>query len=141
MDEDRMTGTAKNLGGKVEEGFGRATGDRQTQFQGKATQLEGTLQDLYGQAKDTAAETVEVVRERAGEAEDFLRSTIEQRPVYDRRRLSRDRILDRIARAPRPPLVVSRSGPLRLFETTSTNSIGRRKRLVSNYDRSYSMRA
>jgi uncharacterized protein YjbJ (UPF0337 family) len=27
MEEDRMSGTAKNLGGKVEEGFGRVTGD------------------------------------------------------------------------------------------------------------------
>jgi uncharacterized protein YjbJ (UPF0337 family) len=80
MDEDRLTGTAKNLGGKVEEGFGRATDDTKTQFQGKATQLEGTLQDLYGQAKDTAADTVQIMRERAGEADDFLRTTIEQRP-------------------------------------------------------------
>ena len=30
MDENRVTGTAKNLGGKVEEGLGRMTGDAQT---------------------------------------------------------------------------------------------------------------
>jgi uncharacterized protein YjbJ (UPF0337 family) len=80
MNEDRLTGTAKNLGGKVEEGFGRATGDAKTQFEGKARQAEGALQDLYGQAKDTAADTVEIMRERASDVDDFLRTTIEQRP-------------------------------------------------------------
>jgi uncharacterized protein YjbJ (UPF0337 family) len=80
MNEDRLAGTAKNLGGKVEAGLGRATGDAKTQLQGEATQLEGTLQDLYGQAKDTAADTLEAAREAAGQADDFLRTTIEQRP-------------------------------------------------------------
>jgi uncharacterized protein YjbJ (UPF0337 family) len=80
MNEDRLSGTARNLGGKIEEGFGRATGDTKTQLQGKATQLEGTLEDLYGQAKDTAADTFEAARDVAGQADDFLRTTIEQRP-------------------------------------------------------------
>ena len=44
MNEDRLTGNAKNLGGQVEEGFGRATGDVKTQLQGKAKQMEGALQ-------------------------------------------------------------------------------------------------
>ena len=55
MNEDRLTGNAKNFGGQVEEGFGRATGDVKTQLQGKAKQAEGPLQDVYGQAKDAAA--------------------------------------------------------------------------------------
>jgi uncharacterized protein YjbJ (UPF0337 family) len=80
MNEDRLSGTAKSVGGQVEEGFGRATGDVKTQFQGKARQMEGTLQDVYGQAKDTAAEAAEAIREASSEAGDFLRTTIEQRP-------------------------------------------------------------
>ena len=80
MNEDRLTGNAKNFGGQVEEGFGRATGDVKTQLQGKAKQMEGTLQDVYGQAKETAADTAEAIRERASEAGDFLRTTIEERP-------------------------------------------------------------
>jgi uncharacterized protein YjbJ (UPF0337 family) len=80
MDEDRLRGTAKSFGGKVEEGFGRATGDVKTQMQDKTANLEGRAQDLYGQAKDTAAETFEAVRERAGQADDFIRTTIEERP-------------------------------------------------------------
>jgi len=80
MNEDRIVGTAKNVGGKVEEGIGRATGDFRTQVQGKAKQVEGDLQDLYGQAKDAAASAAQVVRESAGEAEDYVRKLIEQRP-------------------------------------------------------------
>src|SRR5947207_9387369 len=80
MNEDRLGGTAKNVGGQVEEGFGRATGDMKSQLQGKARQMEGTLQEVYGQAKETAADAAEALRESAGEAGDFLRTTIEERP-------------------------------------------------------------
>jgi uncharacterized protein YjbJ (UPF0337 family) len=80
MNEDRVYGTAKNLGGKAEEGFGKVTGDMKSQVQGAAKQVEGTFQDLYGQAKDTAANATQAVRESAGDAEDYLRKTIEQRP-------------------------------------------------------------
>jgi uncharacterized protein YjbJ (UPF0337 family) len=80
MNEDRFVGNAKNLGGQVEEGFGRATGDVKSQIQGKAKQMEGALQDMYGQAKETATNAAEVVRETASDADDFLRTTIEQRP-------------------------------------------------------------
>jgi uncharacterized protein YjbJ (UPF0337 family) len=80
MNEDRVTGAAKNLGGKVEEGLGRATGDVKSQVQGKAKQVEGEIHEFYGQAKDTAANAAQAVRESASEAEDFVRTTIEQRP-------------------------------------------------------------
>jgi uncharacterized protein YjbJ (UPF0337 family) len=74
MTDDRISGSAKNIGGQVEEGFGRATGDVKTQLQGKARQ------EVYGQAKETAADAAEALRESAGEAGDFLRTTIEERP-------------------------------------------------------------
>jgi uncharacterized protein YjbJ (UPF0337 family) len=80
MTDDRISGSAKNIGGQVEEGFGRATGDVKTQLQGKARQMEGTLQDVYGQAKETAADAADAIRESASEAGDFLRTTIEERP-------------------------------------------------------------
>lgn len=80
MNEDRLSGTAKSVGGQVEEGVGRATGDVKTQLQGKARQFEGTLQDVYGQARDTAAEAAEALRDAGSEAGDFLRNAIEERP-------------------------------------------------------------
>jgi uncharacterized protein YjbJ (UPF0337 family) len=80
MDENRIAGTAKNAGGKIEEGLGRITGDAKTQVRGQARQAEGELQDLYGQAKDTAASVAATVRGGASEVEDIIRSTIETRP-------------------------------------------------------------
>ena len=80
MNEDRVIGNAKNVGGRVEEGLGQATGDVKSQLQGKAKQMEGAVQDVYGQAKETAANAADAIRESASEADDFLRAAIEERP-------------------------------------------------------------
>ncbi|MBV8320002.1 MAG: CsbD family protein, partial [Hyphomicrobiales bacterium] len=50
MDENRISGTARNLGGKAKESFGRATGDTKTQAEGVANQIKGAAQDIYGRA-------------------------------------------------------------------------------------------
>jgi uncharacterized protein YjbJ (UPF0337 family) len=91
MNEDRFGGTAKNVGGRVEQGFGRATGDVKTEVEVKFKQAAGAAQDVYGQAKDAAGEAYEQakdavgdaarsVQERAAPMEEFLRSAIENRP-------------------------------------------------------------
>ena len=41
MNEDRFAGTAKNLGGRVEEGFGRTAGDVKTAKEGNIKQATG----------------------------------------------------------------------------------------------------
>ena len=41
MDEDRVTGTAKHVGGKIEEDFGRITTDTQAQIKRHAKQSIG----------------------------------------------------------------------------------------------------
>ena len=41
MNGDRMEGTARNMGGKLEEGFGRATGDVKSQAEGTVKQAVG----------------------------------------------------------------------------------------------------
>jgi uncharacterized protein YjbJ (UPF0337 family) len=73
MDENRVEGTARNLGGKVQEGVGRVTGNAQTPVEGLANQAAGTAQDLYGQATDTARETATTL-------DSWLRHTIESQP-------------------------------------------------------------
>jgi uncharacterized protein YjbJ (UPF0337 family) len=80
MNEDRVAGTARNLGGKVQEGFGRVAGDTKTQAEGLLNQATGAAQDLYGQAKDSAGDAVDAVRRGAVDAEDYVRHIIEQRP-------------------------------------------------------------
>jgi uncharacterized protein YjbJ (UPF0337 family) len=73
MDEDRISGTARNAGGKIEEGIGRLTGDARTQIQGKLDQAAGAAQDLYGQTADAARDT-------AASFDKWLRRTIETQP-------------------------------------------------------------
>jgi uncharacterized protein YjbJ (UPF0337 family) len=73
MTDDRISGTAKNVGGKVQEGFGSLTGDRSQVAKGKAKQVEGAVEDIYGQAKDTASDI-------ATQADDILRQYVENKP-------------------------------------------------------------
>src|SRR3979411_124344 len=80
MNSDRMEGTAKNLGGKVEEGFGRATGDIKSQVEGTVKQAVGAAQDLYGQARETAGDAAAAVRRQAGGVEETSRENVEARP-------------------------------------------------------------
>lgn len=80
MTDDRIAGTAKNLGGQVQEGFGRATGDLAHQVKGKMRQVEGAAEDLYGQAKDALADAARVAQESAAGARDVVRDIVEERP-------------------------------------------------------------
>jgi uncharacterized protein YjbJ (UPF0337 family) len=84
MDENRVAGTARNLGGKAQEGLGRVVGDAKTQVEGIANQVKGTAQDLYGQARDGASQiaddTVAAARRTGSSFESTLRDTIETQP-------------------------------------------------------------
>jgi len=80
MNSDRIEGAARNAGGKVEEGFGRVTGDLKSQVEGKMQQAAGAAQDLYDQARESAGEAAAVVRRQTAGLEETIRETIETRP-------------------------------------------------------------
>jgi uncharacterized protein YjbJ (UPF0337 family) len=80
MDENRVAGTVRNVGGKMEEGFGRVTGDSKTQAEGLVNQAAGAAQDLYGQARDGAADAVGAAKDSAATLEQWFRKTIETQP-------------------------------------------------------------
>ena len=73
MDENRIEGSARNLGGKVQEGIGRVTGDAQSTIEGVVNQAAGTAQNLYGQSADVARQT-------ASTLDSWLRNAIETQP-------------------------------------------------------------
>jgi len=73
MDENRVEGTARNIGGKSQEGLGSAAGDDAARTKGKLNQAAGAAQDLFGQAKDAA-------RDSATSLDQWLRRTIETQP-------------------------------------------------------------
>jgi uncharacterized protein YjbJ (UPF0337 family) len=80
MDENRVAGTARNVGGQVQEGLGRVTGNTETQVKGIANQVKGSAQDMYGKAKDSAAEMAGAAREGASTLETTVRGFIETQP-------------------------------------------------------------
>jgi uncharacterized protein YjbJ (UPF0337 family) len=59
MDKDRISGSAKDVAGKVEGAVGDMTGDAKTEASGRAREAEGTVQNLYGQAKDAARDATD----------------------------------------------------------------------------------
>ena len=73
MDENRVEGSLRNIGGKVQEGVGRTTGDTKSTVEGVMNQAAGTAQNLYGQSADVARET-------ASNLDTWLRNTIENQP-------------------------------------------------------------
>jgi len=73
MDENRLEGSARNFGGKVQEGVGQATGDTKSKVEGVMNQAAGTAQNLYGQSADVARQT-------AGTFDAWLRNQIETQP-------------------------------------------------------------
>ena len=54
VDENRIEGTARNMGGRIKDAVGGLTGDAGTQAQGKAEQAAGTAQDTFGATLDKA---------------------------------------------------------------------------------------
>ena len=50
--QDRVKGSATNLGGKVKEGAGKLTGDQKLQGEGKLDQAKGKVQNAVGGIKD-----------------------------------------------------------------------------------------
>ena len=76
MDKDRIAGSAKDFAGKVEGVVGDATGDAQTQASGRLREATGTVQNLYGQAKDAVRDAGETAAGYAKDAYDKPAETL-----------------------------------------------------------------
>lgn len=70
MDKDRISGSAKDFVGKVEGAVGGIAGDTRTQAEGRAREAAGTVQNLYGQAKDAARDATDAAVNYARDAYD-----------------------------------------------------------------------
>jgi uncharacterized protein YjbJ (UPF0337 family) len=73
MDENRVEGTARKYGGKVEEGLGSITGDAKTRAEGALNEAAGAAQQVYGQTADMARQTATTL-------DSWLRNAIETQP-------------------------------------------------------------
>lgn len=59
MNHDTMEGNWKQFKGKVQQQWGKLTGDDLDVIQGKRTELVGKVQERYGIAKDQAEKEVD----------------------------------------------------------------------------------
>lgn len=73
MNTDTLVGAATDLGGKIKEGLGSATGDKSLRAEGKADQLGGQARQSYGQARNAVEDTIRP-------AIDYARQFIHERP-------------------------------------------------------------
>lgn len=69
MDRDRIEGTAKNVGGKLKEAAGKATGDEKLKREGQIDRGKGKAQNIVGGTKDELREE----REEHDKDDDELR--------------------------------------------------------------------
>jgi uncharacterized protein YjbJ (UPF0337 family) len=58
MDKDRIAGPVKEGTGKVEEAWGRTTGQPETEAEGVEKQAEGKIQERWGEAKDAGRDAI-----------------------------------------------------------------------------------
>ena len=70
MDKDRISGAAKDAAGKIEGAFGDITGDAETKASGRVREAAGTVQNLYGQAKDAMKDAGDAATSFAKDAMD-----------------------------------------------------------------------
>ena len=68
VDTDRITGAARDLGGKVQSAVGDLTGSRRDSVEGRAREAAGQAENLYGQAKDTVRDVADDAYEYAEDA-------------------------------------------------------------------------
>lgn len=72
MDKDRVEGKVKDIAGRAERQVGEWTGDKEAQVKGAAKQVEGKVQNAWGQAKDAVkkSSTSEADKEKADREEE-----------------------------------------------------------------------
>jgi uncharacterized protein YjbJ (UPF0337 family) len=86
MNEDQVKGKVKDIAGRIERQAGEWTGDPEKQVDGALKQVEGKLQNAWGNAKDDAKRTAE--RNRTNEPVDDSTETADGAGVPPHRKVS-----------------------------------------------------
>ncbi|MEL6063449.1 MULTISPECIES: CsbD family protein [unclassified Methylobacterium] len=105
VDTDRITGAAKEFGGKVQGAVGDLTGSKQNAAEGRAREAAGTAENFYGQAKDTVRDAAEHVADTArdigGRIREAVGGLVDPDDVEDRARRAQGAAEDHLVRARR----------------------------------------
>ncbi len=81
MNEDRLEGTAQNIGGSIKSAVGDATGDTRLEAEGMVDQATGTAKRAYGRAKEKVASTGSAAADQLDDISALLGDTVAERPL------------------------------------------------------------
>lgn len=73
VDTDRITGAARELGGKVRSAVGDRVGSDRDSIEGRLHEAQGAAENLYGQTKDAVRHAADAVSHTAEEVYDHGR--------------------------------------------------------------------
>ena len=59
VDDDRVKGAARNVGGKIKEGVGKAVGDEKLKREGQVDQVKGRAENAIGGIKDATRDKLD----------------------------------------------------------------------------------
>jgi uncharacterized protein YjbJ (UPF0337 family) len=76
MDTNEIQGAARDVQGKIKDGYGGLTGDTGTQIDGKIDQAAGKIQGRYGEAIDKVTSAASTAAESASATVSELRRTL-----------------------------------------------------------------
>ena len=69
MDKDRLKGKTKDITGRVERQAGEWTDDKEMQSEGASKQVEGKVQNAWGNLKDKTRNASQDIKDRAKKEE------------------------------------------------------------------------
>lgn len=85
MDENRLEGAARDLGGNIKNAAGNLTGDSKLQAEGTIDQVVGTAQRAYGKVKDKVASKAggagSTIADQFDETSAYLGDAVAERPL------------------------------------------------------------
>jgi uncharacterized protein YjbJ (UPF0337 family) len=70
MDKDQVKGKIKDVAGRVERQAGEWTGNEETQAEGAAKQVEGKVQNAWGNVKEAGRDAVKDLKKKSEETRD-----------------------------------------------------------------------
>ncbi len=79
VDTHRITGAAKELGGKVQGAVGDLTGSHRHSAEGRLHEAEGAAENLYGRARDAVRDVADQVEDAARHAGARVRDAVTSR--------------------------------------------------------------
>lgn len=80
MNKDQAQGAAREVGGKMEKSFGKATDNARNEAEGLAEQAAGSAQRIYGDAREAAQSAADYGKASYEEGSRAVAQRVEEQP-------------------------------------------------------------